>query len=419
MRKNVTTFIALRYMKANYENRFFSWIAMLAIVGITISVAAMIVVLSVITGFEEELRNRFLAANAHVLAYRYPTGLKDYEGWTARFAKDYAKDISGVAPFVHMETMARSKATLHQMLIKGIAPRPRENVQPLHKLVRPPSALDILQNEIDSIKKGFELPAEPSIIVGSGLARLLSIKAGDMLEVVSPSTEGPYGSFKMFKVAGIYDSGLKHYDNRLGLVSIPAAQALFKMPKNIATGVEIGMLDPDTSEDLADRIAEDHPNIYVKHWKNYNRGIFEAMEKEKVVIGSIVFLVAIVASFNILTTLFVSVTQKQKDISILKALGATNSQINGLFLKQSIYIGTLGGIGGVILAFILSKILEHYQFIDLPDIYLLAALPVTYDWQLYLGVSIVAIFLCIIAALGPAIVATRFSPTEGLRKAES
>jgi len=408
---SVSSFIARRYLRTSGEDSYISWIASLSIIGIAIGIAAMIVVLSVINGFETELRNRFLAANAHVLAYRFPAGLKDYDRWETLFKKDFGKEIKGISPFVHHETMVRKHSIMHAMLIKGISPSKRNAVQNVEDIVRPFSALEILQKEEDLARKTGVRPKIPAIIIGNGLLSLLQSKVGDIVELISPTTDDPYGQFREFKIVGVYDSGLQHYDNRIGVMSIPAAQDLFRLG-NIVTGLEIGLHEPDNSTTIADEMLGKY-SLSIKQWKSYNRNIFEAMENERVVIGLIVWLVALVAGFNILTTLFISVIQKQKDISVLKALGASNRQILSLFLKQSMYMGVIGSIFGVVLAYGIGKALEHYQFIKIPEVYLLASLPVEYDWKVYVSVTAGSLLICAFAGLYPALAATKVTPTEG------
>jgi lipoprotein-releasing system permease protein len=409
---SATTLIALRYLKTNRENRYFSWIATLSVVGIAIGIAAMIVVLSVIDGFEDELRNRFLAANAHILAYRFPAGLQDHPRWEALIKKDFEKEVKGVSPFVHSETMVRKDTMLHAMLVKGIDPERRKTVQNVGSVVRPDSALAELQKEIDQAGSAEMKKNSPGIIVGVGLLTLMQAKIGDTIELISPTTDDPFGQFKKFRVVGVYDSGLQHYDNQIGIMSVPAAQNLFHM-EDVVTGIEIGLYEPNKSVEIANSMTSKY-SLSIKQWQSYNSNIFEAMENERIVIGLIVWLVALVAGFNILTTLFVSVNQKQRDISVLKALGASNGQILSLFLKQSMYIGLVGTLSGVIIAYTIGNLLEHYQFIKIPEVYLLANLPVAYDWRVYVGVSLAGLLICAVAGLYPAWAATRVTPTEGL-----
>jgi lipoprotein-releasing system permease protein len=411
---NFTSFMAFRYLRAHREHSFISWITLLTISGTAIGVATMVVVLSVINGFEDELRNRFLAANAHVLAYRFPAGMSNYQEWEKLIEKDYKNDIIGMSPFIHAETMGRKEYLTHSVLVRGINPKMREKVQSLASVVRPLSAFDLLQDEIDEDAKTQSLKNPPGIIVGTGLLSLMNAKIGDVIELISPTAESqnPLGEVMGFKVVGVYDSGLQHYDSKLVILSIPAAQKLFNL-KHLVTGLEIGLKHPSRSIEIAAKMNMTY-DLSIKEWQSYNHNIFEAMRNERTVIAFIVALVAFVASFNILTTLYVSVAHKQRDISILKALGADNRQILAVFLKQSTLMGVLGGISGLLLALVISYLLSNYPFINLPDIYLLAKLPVEYDWRVYLGVCGSGIVVSALAGLYPAWTATRVPPTLGV-----
>ncbi len=412
MPRSVTTYLARRYMQAGRNNRFFSWISVLTISGVTIGCASMIVVWSVINGFETELRKRFLQSNAHVLLYRFPHGLSNPEKWADTVQKDFKEDVSGIAPFVHYETMAKKSSILHAVLVRGVDPKLRESVQSLSAVTRPPEALEILQQEIKDSTQGKPAPAMPSLILGSGLLSLLDAKVGDEIELVEPKT-GNLSDMKKFKVVGLYDSGLKHYDNKLVLMAISTAQAFFEMDKKV-TGLEVGLHEPWDSPGIAERMKDKY-SLSIREWQSYNEPLFKAMETERIVILLITGLVAAVAGFNILTTIFVAVSQRQRDISILKALGATNWQVLILFVKQGIYVGIFGSLIGMVLAAGISAVLERYQFVDLPDLYLLAKLPMSYDWWVYAGVCGFSIVIAVCAGLLPAYLASRVDPVEGFR----
>lgn len=409
-------FIARRYLKSSRDNRFFSWISTLTIVGITIGVCAMIVVLGVINGFEVELRERFLAANAHVLAYRFPNGMKDHSLWSKAITEDFGDRITGVSPFVYFETMGKKDYLIHSMIIKGISPDLRESVQSLKAMIRPKGALSLLQKEIEDIAAGSSLPDIPAIIIGARLQEKMNVQVGEVIELIAPRADENHASLKKelqsYKVVGIYDSGLQHYDKQLGLLSLPAAQRLFDMDQ-IVTGLEIGLKNPNGSQKIASEMIEKY-QLSIKEWQSYNKNIFEAMRNERNVIGLIVALVAFVAGFNILTTLFVSVTQKRRDIAILKSLGAKNSQILKIFVYESFLIGLTGSFFGCLLGWLVSQIIEHIKFVDLPDIYLLARLPVSYDPYTYLLVTLTGLVIAVIAGVYPAWSASRTDPTKGI-----
>lgn len=408
-----SSFVALRYLKNNRANRFVSWITILCTIGIALGVAVMIVVLSVFNGFEDALRERFLAANAHVLVYRFPAGLKHPAKWEKAIHDKIGDELSGVSPFVHAETMGSKDHFIHSVLVRGIDAQKRESVQTLRNIVRPVEALDILDQEM----KLLQPPAMDSIIVGSRLLKMMEAKIGDTIRLVAPAgqADNPLEDMRPFKVVGVYDSGLIHYDNKLGIVSLKAAQRLFAMDPGVVTGLEIGLREPDNSPQVAATLSSSF-NLTVKQWQAYNKNIFEAMRLERAIISLIVALVAFVASFNILTTLFTLVHQKQQEISLLRALGASSRKILMVFIKQSLAVGLIGSLSGVGLGFAVSWLLKYYPFIQLPDIYLLASLPVEFNPIVYLLVALASILIAFIAGLYPAWEATRVTPTEGIAR---
>jgi lipoprotein-releasing system permease protein len=408
----ISTLLATRYLRSHRHNRFFSWITILSIAGIAIGVAAMIVVLSIFNGYEEELRSRFLAANAHIFAYRFPAGLTSPKKWEQRIKADFPDQLTGTAPFVYYETMARRGSLMQSVMVRGIIPSAREQVQSLKKIIRPLSALDTLEQEVSSATNGARSPSRAAVIVGSGLLAILGAKVGETIDLVSP-TEEHFGSVVPFKVVGVYDSGLKHYDNKIIFMSLPAAQRFFNMG-SVVTGIEIGLIHPDDSIEIAKKMASKYA-LSIQEHQSFNRPLFEAMEMERGVTGLIVALIAFVAGFNILTTLSVSVTQKQRDISVLKSLGARNNLILSLFLQQGAIIGAAGCALGAALAWVIATVLSRYQFVDLPDLYLVAKLPVAFDWQVYVFIALSGFLMCLLAGIYPAINATRVDPVEGIR----
>ncbi|MFK7873026.1 MAG: FtsX-like permease family protein [Oligoflexales bacterium] len=408
--------MAVRYLKTGRDNHFFSWITLLSVLGIGIGVSALIVVISVFNGFERELRDRFLAANAHVLFFRFPYGLVDVDEWEKELKNKLHGQTTGLAPFVHAETMLRAKGAAHHVLIKGLSPKARENVQRVGQIIQPTQSLSDLQDEIDLVEAGHSLPEKNKIILGSGLMKLIDAKVGDTVHLLSQSIkESESDDLHAFTISGTYNSGLKHYDNRLGLVSLSAAQKLFRMGKTV-TGIEIGLKKPNTSPQVAETLSTSY-NLSVKEWQSYNQNLHQAIRKERVTIGFIVALVAIVASINILGALFISVTQRQPEISLLRALGCHHNMILSLFLKQSLLIGLFGGFLGIILAGVISYLIENALPIvfALPDTYMLTQLPVEYNPFVYLFISLAGVAVSAVAGLYPAIIASKVTPTMGLK----
>ena len=394
----LTRFVAARYLLSHQKQRYFSWITSLTLLGIAIGVSALIVVISVLNGFEHELTSRFLNAHAPIMAYRYPAGMSKPDVWAKKLKKDFPDEVTAVSPFIHYETMAKKGSIMHGVMIRGVDPILRDKVQPISRLVKPRSAMHELSKETKNMK------TEPGLIIGSGLADILGVKVGESIKLVSPSNN-QFTDMKSFKVLALYRSGLKRYDNRLILMSLNSASTFFNMG-NIVTGIEIGLKDPNESEVITEQMELKY-NLSFREWKSFNKPIFDAIKRERVVISLIVAMVVLVAGFNILTTIFVSVSQKQKDISILKALGAQNKQITKLFVTQGILIGIVGSILGCIFALIASYILQKTQFIELPDPYFLDRLPVHGTPIVYFTVVVAAIVICFFASFYPALIASR------------
>lgn len=414
-----STFIAKRYLKASRSAHFFSWISTLSMLGISIGIAVMIVVISVFDGFETELRERFLAANAHILISRYPKGIEKHKELEEILQRRYASKITGSAPFIHMDTMAKKDFLSHGVLVKGILPRKRDSVQKLRGIVRPESALEELQSEVDDFTLTGQTREISPAILGTGLLSLMDAKIGDTVKLIVPNskTDEAFGREEAFRVVGVYDSGLQHYDNKLFITSLTEAQHIFDMGNRVH-GVELGLINPNDSKRLVAEMRE-HIPLEFNEWQSYNPTIFEAIRNERKMIALIVALVTFVASFNILTTIFVLVIQKQKDISILKSLGATNKDVLFIFFKQSTFMGVLGGLIGLLLALLISLILIYVPFIDIPDVYMLSYLPVEFSWKVYLGAASLGVVMSSLAGLYPALRASKILPTQGITQRRS
>lgn len=395
---SVTSYIARRYIFSKDAHGFLWFISILTILGVAIGSAAMIVVLSIINGFEDQLRARFLAANAHIIMFRFPNSLKAYTQKEHEVKAILAEDIQGIAPFIHMETMAIHGERFVNVLIRGIDAVKREAVQPLKDFIYPKNAYYALD---DQASQHTTSGSSPPVIIGSGLARILTLKVGDIISLVSPYENSILGQYHDHRVIGIYDSGLSHYDDKLIITSLQTAQTLFHM-EDAVTGLEIGLHDPWQSLSLKQLLSQKFRSFQITHWQEYNKSFFEAIKYERTMIGLLVALVALVGGFNILTTLFVSIFQKERDISLLRSIGCTRQDIVYIFIQQGFLIGTIGCILGVILALIICASLEKYQFITLPDVYELASIPIEYNPMVYGITCVCAIIIATTASIIPA-----------------
>ena len=373
----------------------------------------MIVVLSIINGFEQELRNRFLAANAHVLAYKLEQGIDNYTQMEQAIYRDFPKDqvISGISPFIHIATMVKHNNTISSTLVRGIDPVKRTDVQPsLGRYVDPIEALDLIYDQSNISKND----SSKNVIIGVGLAKKLQAKLGSKIRFVTPEGEGLFGIFKDYNVVGTYDSGFSHYDDKLAIMSIAGAQKL-NDKQDFVTGVEIGLVDPWRAPWLEFKLESMFLDMAVRNWQDFNIEMFQAIQYERVLIGLLVALVALVGGFNILTTLFISVFQKERDISLLRAIGSNRYQIMKVFVKQGVLMGVVGCTLGVVLAFFLALGLEKYQIVSLPEVYMLARLPVEYNPKVYLITWVCGIVIIVLAGIVPARSASKQDMSASLK----
>ncbi len=406
---SLTSFIARKLISKNDDSHFFSWISTLSIVGVGLGVASMILVVSIFTGFEQELRKKFLAANAHVMVFRFPGGLENYSKWEDHLTAEFGRDFEALSPFVNYETMVRHDSLLQSVLVRGFIPSVREKVQSAKDIIRPQEALQIVQADQDSAGQN----PLPPIIIGSGLAQALNVKIGEKIDLIKPEN-GSINSSQKFKVVGLYDSGLHHYDKKLVIMSLKTSQEIFSMGQRV-TGLEIGLHDPTKSIEVAQKLSKSI-NLSVREWQSLNQSFFEAIHTQKHVIALIVFMIAFVASFNIFTTLFLNVTQKRKSIATLKVLGLKTSQVLKVFVQQGLFLGIVGSFVGIVTAMLLSVVLEQFEIIKLPDLYLLAKLPIIYDPTIYALMSSLGVLLCCLSSLIPAFLASRTKPMMSLKE---
>lgn len=400
-------FIALRYLKSKKKYRGVSVTTAISMGGVAVGVMALLVVLSVMSGFHQDLQKKILGANAHIIIRDYKGAIQDYEK-TAEKLKD-AKEISSYAPFVLGQVMVSSGSRTQGVFLRGISPDTESKTT------------DILAH----IKEGdfSKLSGEgdlPGIILGRELSSNLGVFVNDKINIVSPLGEiGPMGmlpKIKQFRVVAIFEIGMFEYDSSLVLTDIRSAQDFFHMGSTIS-GIEVRLQDiyraPEIKKELQDLLGFPY---YVMDWMQMNKNLFSALKLEKFAMFVILVLIILVASFNIISNLIMNVIEKSREIAILKAIGATNASIMAIFVFQGLFIGIIGTTIGVLGGFGLGYILNTYQIIKLPaDVYYLSHLPVKMSLFDFITVSISAITITFLATIYPAWQAAKMEPVEPLR----
>lgn len=413
MRLPYELFAGLRYTRAKRRNHFISFISLASMLGIGIGVTALIAVLSVMNGFERELRTRILGMASHATISAYQGMLPDWPAVAASAMQD--PDVEAVAPYVEGEGMLRLDSGLSGTMLRGVLPSEENKVSEIGTHMKVGS--------LDDLK-----PGEFNIVLGSELAESLGVIVGDkvdlMIPVASVTPAGVLPRFRRFNVAGIFRIGMYEFDRGLVLVHMADAQSLYRMGSNV-TGVRLKLHDlfraPTVARELASQLSG---TFYVNDWTRSHANFFRAVAIEKTVMFIILSLIVGVAAFNIVSTLVMVVQDKQADIAILRTLGATPRSIMAIFMVQGSIIGIIGTVfgvvGGVALALNLERLvlllqsLTGQQFLS-PDVYYISDLPSELKSYDVIRISILSLALGLLSTLYPAWRASRVQPAEALR----
>lgn len=415
-----TGWVGLRYLRSKKNSRFLSFITILSILGVCIGVTAMIVVLSVMDGFEAELKKRLMSTDLHVLILPTPRA----EGFDQGFVPKSSLDVAGIeqalmrhgipvssfSPVVSTEAILKSGRHVTGVSVKGVdAARLKRLNGQLTESADP---------EMLFQRQGPEMVRLPGIYVGQELAYEMGLMPGDPVTLISPTErEGPLSSvprLKRYVVEGIYHSGLPEQELHTTYSSDQAVRA-FLRKAGVVSRWEIALRDFNDAADAAEVIRTKAPQFKVRDWMQLNSHLFQSLRLERTAMFVILAFIIVVASFNIVTTLTLMVLEKKKEISILKAMGARNGQVAAVFLAEGMLIGGVGVGGGVFLGLICCIFLRKFPIIQLPDVFYDRTLPVTFDPRYYLGIASCAVIIVLAACLYPSRRAARLHPLEGIR----
>jgi len=426
--------VGLRYLRARRKEAFISLITVISVVGVMIGVMTLNIVLAVMTGFEEDLRDRILGFNPHIVVVSYAGAIRDADKVLAT-----VRDTPGVvaaAPLVYSQVMLTTGQSVSGVVVRGVPPGDDAAIVDLKG--------HLSSGSIDRLGAEFEVPsgsdtgseekkgAKPSkaeapktvsltgVIIGQELAKQLGVDIGDPVSVVSPmGTASPVGMIpkvKRFAVAGTFDSGMFDYDSSLIYMSLGDAQRFFGLGDAI-TGVEVRVGDIYHAQDVARRIEAGLGTPYrARDWMEVNRNLFLAFRLEKAVYFIVLLLIVLVAAFNIIATLIMIVMEKRKDIAILKCMGATNRSIARIFMLKGAIVGAVGTALGVVGGYAGCWLLARYQFVELPkDVFYVSTLPVRVYGENFLLVALASVTICLLATIYPARQAAGLAPVEVIR----
>jgi lipoprotein-releasing system permease protein len=406
-------FVGLRYTRAKRRNRFISVISLISVIGITIGVAALIVVMSVMNGFQKELRTRILGVASHVQIAGFDGALADWRAVALRAQEN--PNVVAAAPYINQQGLLAHGQTVQGGLVRGILPEDEDRVAEIGRHMKVGRLTDLK-------------PGEFGIVLGAELAYAIGATLDERIVLIAPQGQvtpaGILPRIKQFRVVGIFEVGMYEFDAGLALIHLEDAQKLYRMGDRVS-GVRLKLTDlflaPQVSRELLRTLEAD---AMVMDWTRSHGNFFRAVQIEKRVMFIILTLIVAVAAFNLVSTLVMAVTEKQADIAILRTLGATPTSILKIFVVQGAIIGVFGTLCGVLLGVVTALNVEtivpfierlfRVQFLA-KDVYYISDLPSDLHWNDVFVVGMVSLVLSLLATLYPSLRASRTNPAEALR----
>ncbi|WP_018152350.1 lipoprotein-releasing ABC transporter permease subunit [Leeia oryzae] len=404
--------LGLRYTRAKRRNNFISFISLASMLGIALGVLALITVLSVMNGFQKDIRAKLLGGASHIEVGGNP----QLDNWPQVLAAVSRQEhVTGAAPYVFSQGLLTWESNVRGAMIRGIDPAIEGRVVDVGSHMQ--------QGRLDSLT-----PGKFNIVLGSELARQLGVFVGDKVVLVAPDGQvtpaGVMPRMKQFRVSGIFNMDLFEYDAGMAMIHIKDAQRLYRLGDAV-TGIRVKVDDPDRAPAIRQMILRDLPKeAYATDWTLQNATYFRAVQIEKNMMFIILTLIVAVAAFNLVSTLVMSVTDKQSDIAILRTLGASPSSIMGIFMVQGTltgFIGTLlGVVGGVSLSLNIDVVVPWLErllgihFLS-KEVYFVSELPSDLHWGDVGVITVIALLLSLLATIYPSWRASRVQPAEALR----
>lgn len=404
------TFVALRLLRGVKRAKgFISLSTLISTAGVAVGVMALIVVIGVMTGFDQDLKKKILSVNAHVVLLQHGAGIADYQRLAAEVRQ--VPGVVEVHPFIYTQVMLSAPGNISGGVLRGLSPDVLQ--------AGGPPALTIQQGRFAELAENTaEEP--PKVAIGNELARKLNLRVGDYLNIISPlgllTPMGRLPRMKPFRVSAIFHSGMFEFDNTLVYLSLGSLQEFMGMGDKVS-GLEVQVKDIYQADQVAAAIEKKlGPPFFTRDWMRMNKSLFAALKLEKIAMFIILTLIILVAAFGIASTLFMMVMKKTKEIAILKSMGATHRSIMQIFIINGLLIGAIGTVLGLACGLLLCGLLSRYEFIKLPrDVYYIATLPVQVQSLDVILIIVAALVISLLATLYPSWQAARLDPVEALR----
>lgn len=410
--------LALRYLGSRRRSRVVSLVNFFSFFGVFLGVASLVIVLALMTGFQQELRDKILGANSHLLVFDHL--MKPVENSPELLAElSRQPEIIAAAPFIYRKVMIVHHRRSDGIVLKGIDPLLSPKVVDVTQHLEEGSLADLDPPPADELREGEE--PLPGILLGEELARSLSAAMGSKIKLVSPfeilTPTGYVPKTKHFRVAGIFKSGMYEYDSSWAYVSLAAAQEFFDMGQEVM-GFEARVRDIWTVSNTARGLREDLGAEYItRTWIDMNGELFSALQLEKTVAFLFIGMIVLVASFGMTSSLTLLVMEKRREIGILKAMGSTRRSLMLVFLSMGLLIGAAGTITGALVGGVTCWVLDTYQLIQLSgEVYVITHVPFKMKPWDFVFTCAAAMLISLQATLYPAVSASRLDPVEVLRE---
>jgi lipoprotein-releasing system permease protein len=407
--------VGLRYTRAgkrSSRNSFISFISLISVSGIALGVAALIVVLSVMNGFQKEVTDRMLSVLAHIEVFDASGSMPNWREAEKQAFQNPA--VRGAAPFVETQGLLVREDTMKPAVIRGILPGEEHKVSDVAKQIR--------QGSLESLR-----PGEFNIVLGYQLAAQLGVGIGDKVNMLlaqgQTTPAGMVPRSRVFTVTGIFEAGHYEFDSSLAFINIEDAEKMVRI--DAPSGLRLRVADMNQAPEVADELKRSMTgDLYVRDWSKLNANWFAAVQTEKRMMFIILTLIVAVAAFNLVSTLVMTVTDKQADIAILRTLGASPRSIMKIFMIQGALVGIMGTFAGIALGVVVALNIDvivpfiehllHVQFLS-KDIYLISEMPSDLRWPDVYKIGVVSVLLAFVATIYPSRAAARVKPAEALR----
>ena len=411
--KYLSFYIAYKFLRSKKNSRFTSIISKSSIIGISLGIAAIIVVMSIMNGFHSEMRDKILSMVSHVIITEKNYTLKNWD--KLKFKIDKNKLVLNSAPYVEGQAMISFDGNVHGIQLKGIIPEYEKNVTSLSD--------NIIEGDSNNIGlKPYQ------ISIGIDLAKKMNLSIGDKITLVIPRANttliGIVPRLKRFEVGSIFKFGMQQYDKNLVFIDINEAQILYDMGSNV-TGLRLKLNDLFKVKKVSNFINSNFNSDYIViDWTMMNKNFFNALKMEKTMLMLLMFLIVLVATFNIISSLFMVVSEKKSDIAILKTIGMNSKNVMYIFILQGTFLGIAGIVLGLGIGLLISLNLDYVvSFIEYilghsllnSDIYMISTVPVKIEVKDLLYVSIISFVFALLSAIYPAINASKTKPAEVLK----